>query len=497
MLSYAVVFCFAFLWVIPLAESKVIESISPPNVRVFPIFDARLDFAMRIESINRAVYSIDMMTYMHNGEIGAELNRALQAAIQRGVKVRFVTEMYTTMSLSEPRGSRLPRELARTFATNANCLGEILCVSPIAKMRAGLHPLDGFHEKILILDAGKPTALAWLGGRNNDEFAKKDLDFAAVVRPLDPKRPSAIDSVLEIFEDAWREANKIQLAKVTPVQTDLEEVARRIVEMPDPEKLLEASKLSTPNDFRRLKRAVFEMDSDLNHSEVVSFIPKSMAISSNDFMAQVTSKETPYKMSKRDHFKSSNVDMLAEAITGSKEIFVTSMAIDMPEALLTSLRTAILNGAHVSFFTNSPELEKARIPGAVQFDQSMNELKQLYDLTQKPGSKGKLSVFLLDPKKIDESTEYRGWLAYLHRKMVVTDRHVFLGSDNYTDASRLKNNEVLARFEDPKFVSFMRSAMNKEMKLFYSLPCAELLEHAKRSHEWGRSILAKFFRQFL
>ena len=120
------------------AFGKTVESVGPPNVRVFPLMDARLDFALRIEAINRAKVSIDVAVYMHTGKLGTLMNQAIQAAIGRGVKVRFVTEALTTVGPTQPFGSALAWKLSRTWATNAACLGEIICLSPYSKMMGNM-----------------------------------------------------------------------------------------------------------------------------------------------------------------------------------------------------------------------------------------------------------------------------------------------------------------------------------------------------------------------
>jgi phosphatidylserine/phosphatidylglycerophosphate/cardiolipin synthase-like enzyme len=490
-----------FAWVLPSlalfsassSPAKVYEVVSPPNVEVYPLFDARLDFALRIEAINRAKYSVDVVVYMNTGEIGVEMTTALQAAISRGVKVRFVTEAITTVGLTRPFGSNLPDRLARTLSSNADCPSEVLCLSPFQKrFGKGIDIFDAFHEKILLIDRDTPDEIAWVGGRNNDHYALGDLDFSVVMKRIDRTRPSACSALGRAYDDIWVTANAIQKGKTTPV-TPSRGHPRNFVSAPDPGKLVADSKLTSEETYQAMRSALFEGE----RSPARSFQPTKMIFSSNDFFKQLQSKQLGTWMADRDEITNDNLRLLAKRIRRSKEIVVTAMAFDMPKELKEALTFAIRNGAHVSFITNSPELEKKRIPFAVQFDQSMKDLKELYDLSVGPNGKGKVEIFLLDPLKIAQSEEYSGWLTYLHRKAVITDGTVALGSDNYTDASRLKNNEFLLEMEDGEFAKFMRAQVENEMKLFRPVGCTELFQHASRSRNWARSVAAKFFRQFL
>ncbi|MCM0606421.1 MAG: phosphatidylserine/phosphatidylglycerophosphate/cardiolipin synthase family protein [Xanthomonadaceae bacterium] len=443
------------------------------NVVAIPLEDSLDDFALRVEAIKRAKVSIDVFTYMQtlDDKLGEEYIQALEDAIRRGVKVRYAMDwLPNTAALG--RKARAPAErLLREAYTSESCSLEVQCITPFSKIMAGYTPTDNFHEKILNIDMGTEDEIAWVSGRNNNDFAVRDLDFAVVLRRVNKKKNSAISLLGKVFEDHWKETLEMQDPEVKSAG-----IATKRKKPKEP--LL----LGTTKLYPGLKECLF------SGSEIqgVTFKPHTMSVTTNSFFEQLK-KNSWFTWIRDDKMKSDNIDTVVRGIQRAKVIRMSLMSTFWPAPLKEALLNAVSRGVKIEIFTNSSETDKVAVPGGLAYLYSSRDLSDLMKKvnTYNNGDcevKTELKINVLNAKKIQEDASgFWKRIKFIHQKMIITDQEIFMGSDNYNQASMVKNSEMQVRFTGKDALSFFHCHFDEISKLFTPLTENEIMKAKQES----------------
>ena len=450
-----------------------------PNVLAIPLQDSFDDFALRIEAIKRAKHSIDIITYMQtlDEHLGEEYVQAIEQAISRGVEVRFIMEWLPNSAVMGLKAGSPANRLLRHAFTSGTCSKlQVQCITPISKILAGFTPTDNFHEKALVIDSGTETESAFISGRNNNDFAARDLDFAVALRRTDPKKKSAISLLGHMFNDTWSETLHMQ----TP-ETELRGQNKK------PVKFTPLAKKTSPK-FETIKKCFITGE----ESPGLTFHPETMAVTTNNFFKQLRENDW-LTLSRLGKMQSDNVDAVAKNIEKAKHIRMSLMSTFWPEKIKAALKVAVTRGAKIEIFTNSEESDRIAVPGAFSYLYSSRDLSDLRKwVDEYPGSELKINVLNLEKSK--KFPEFWKRIQFVHQKMVLTDNAVHFGSDNYNVSSLLKNSEMQVIFTGTETAIFFNKHFDEISALFKPLECDALLTARKRSLNPFNRVMIRILR---
>lgn len=438
--------------------------ITPANTQVLIITDPRVDFALREAAIDRAEYTIESATYFQgiDAKIGMPTLQAFRRAADRGVKGRYIQERVSTVP------SDFFNTAARMLAdANLKEPAQVISFGGLKNWFAGLRLTDFVHEKILIIDAGTPNETIFISGRNNSEHAVANLDMTIVLRPLVPSRPWVGSQVRAAFNTLWEFVKKIYPPKRI--------VARKHL-IPGPQEnnhvLLETETQKRMfAELNELLSRPVDYEAPLKDFEAR---PESMRVLTNDLLIKAVTQKFSRRLSRRLHVRSDIIDAATPTVATSKKIFVSMMTVDMPKPFKEALITALNNGAEVHLVTNSRTTHKTHTPFGLGFDHSLDHIVELME------TKGRLSVYVLDEALLRKHADLYHLVTYLHRKMVIADSHVFLGSENFNATSSANNSEIVVESIDRAFAEKMTAIMENDLKVFTPLSCEAALTEKGR-----------------
>jgi putative cardiolipin synthase len=441
--------------------------LEPANTQVILVKDAPVDVRLRLSAIDHAQHSIDCVVYSQGADpaVGLPVLRAFRRAQERGVRGRYLFSQVASL-VTDPSG------VARLMLADANLKrpGEVIWFGGLTNWLKGLRITDMIHEKILIIDAGTPDEIIWIGGRNHDHFAEHDLDLGIILRRVDPTKPYLGDQLRDAFESVWTVAGKITPAlkpkkygaKAHAIANGTESAAGAIDVKTDAQRL----------ELARL-RALLAKPPQLEPSDAGDKRPRRMRVVTNDLLQYVLTGIFGRSMKARERMPSDIVDAASPVIAGAKQIYISAMSIYLPDKLKQAIKEALAAGAEVHLITNSRESHRTRMVGGVAYDLSLRDIVELM------GVNGNLSVYVLDDKLIEQHPEMHRIVNYLHRKVVVADDHVFTGSDNYNRLSQLINSEMIVHVQDAEWAATMRELMKSDLAVFTRLTCEMALTESR------------------
>lgn len=440
--------------------------IEPSNTQLLILEDPVVDFALRTWAIDRARHSIDSLTYLQSidDEVGKPLLQAFRGAQNRkGMKGRYLWERLG--SYNADFGNVAKRALADA---NLASPAEVIDFGGLGNLLKGLNVTDMIHEKILIIDAGTPNEMIWIGGRNNSLHATHNLDLGIVLRRIDPSKPWIGEQIQVAFDDTWESVNRVQ--------------------RPSKRKALEP-KVAESFDTKRLDVELRTETQETQYKELVELLgkpvdpsspllscearPKKMRVLTNEFISYALTGVFGKGFESRKAMPSDILEEAAKYVAEAKRIYISTMSIRMTESFKKSLKTALKNGSEVVLFTNNREAQKTHAPWGITFEFSLPDLAELFAVG------GKLTVFALDPNLIKKHVERYPLVTYLHRKLIVADNHVFTGSDNFSESSAKRNSEFVIHVDDEDFASMMKRMVESDSKIFELLSCETVLTELK------------------
>lgn len=451
------------------------------NTQMILLSDPRVDFALRVRAIDRAKHSIDSITYVQgtDPEIGLPILNAFRRAAQRGVPTRFVTG--AAGGLMADRSN-----LTRVMLTDSNLAAPVQLVL-FGGFRALFTPFQVFdmpHEKILIIDAGTPDEVIWIGGRNNYVSSGSDLDLGLLVRPIDPSRPYIGDQIKQAFEFTWEPAART-FKPYSPKRPRGN--ARR--------KILEAERFTEVPIWREEGKAELEEIDQLLRTKATEvktpnrhvLTPRKLRIVTNDFMQLVLAKIYPNRKLRHESLPSDIIDEAAEVVAKAKKVYISTMSVFVPQSLKDAIKTALRNGAEVNLLTNGRDAHRSQVPLGLPYDLSLSDINEFMAIEG-----GKLNVYLLDVELLQTRPEYYKFTRYMHRKLIIADDYVLSGSDNFNDSSRKQNSEIAFEGHDAEFANKMRELIRGDLDVFRRLSCEEALTDLKKVGIFQRSMNTLF-----
>lgn len=469
---------FFLLWVLITNSTNSWGTIFPErsNTELFYIKDPAIDFAIRLELIADAKYSIDILSFSQAmDKTGAIFINAIRKAQEkRCVKVRYLYDSVASL---------LDRDFFNTsgkilsdqkLACPPNKHGEVITVGFWQKILTGLEWDDFIHEKVLLIDAGTPNEKLVIGGRGYTEFSRQVADSAFIFRPLDPAKPSFGSDVLTSFNELWTMAKTF-----SPLLNHQSEIT-----IPEQKIDLEYF-VTTPelkNQLRHLKTILFSPSSKAVELKN-QFRPKMIQLTSNDLFKHVLQNSHI----DREQLTNDNLNILINEIDqASSEISLASYSIAFPEILFTSFVKFIKRGHTLNLYTNGQEAHDFFVYQGTPVYYSFECLEKLILATK--NSKGKLNIYFLNPTKAQKYNE----LPFVHRKLVQFNKTTFTGTDNFTWSSARKNDEWMVKIVDENLAQFLNEEESIQ-KNYYDLVTAEKIMKDNRE----ATLLYKIFHTFI
>lgn len=458
------------------------------NVLAIPLEDSIDDFALRIEAIKRAKVSIDIFTYMQtlDDKLGEEYNQAIEGAIRRGVKVRFAMDwLPNTAALGINASEPVDRMLREAFSSESCTDLQVQCITPLTKVLSGFTPTDNFHEKMLNIDTGTENEIAWITGRNNNDYAVRDLDFAVALRRIDPNKKSVISLLDQVFADTWDETLRMQDPKSKKAGKN------------KPKKTIHTPlELRTSSLFPGLKAALF----DRKEIPGTTFKPQTLSITTNSFFPQLRANSW-LTISRDEKMKSDNIDAVVRGIHLAKVVRMSLMSTFWPDQIKAALLLAVKRGVKIEIFTNSETSDKIAVPGALSFLYSSRDLSDLMNAVNEQNKlvdqpKAELKINVLDVSQTQKIPQFWKRIKFVHQKMIITDNEIFMGSDNYNKASMMKNSEMQVRMTGKDALHFFHCHLDDISQLFIPLTEDQLRAAKMKSLTPQNRIAIKALRPF-
>lgn len=388
------------------------------NSSIYPLPDPHVDMALRVKLIDEAQDSIRIETYDQrtDSEVGLPILHALRRAADRGVKIWFLQARlaqtvydrykYAEKMLADPDLTRPAR---------------VITFGGLDNLRFNWFVFDSVHEKIFIID----EKIVITGGRNHGDVYLKWLDSGyAVTGPI-------VGDYVKAFRKTWNNAAVV------------ENIARpkNVVgyELPDPSK---NDKIALAPKQRAALDDVFARENEKR-------IEKARLIS-NDFLASLRTGK--YNGGRRQLIPDDILDEAVKLIEDAKEIRISTLYLGLHPKMKTALVNALARGAKVRALFNGPEASGEVVPGSLSYTGSLDDA---YDLMRA----GDFAA----------ATFQKGSLVYLHKKTLIIDDHVFVGSHNFNRPSTFHNTELSMLVHDADFAAAMRRDYDADF-MFLSKP---------------------------
>ena len=433
------------------------------NTQVIVLRDPHVDFALRLAAIDRAT-RIDSISYVQGTDptFGMPMLQAFRRAAARGAPSRHLYGKLGAMA-GDP-GGRVRSMLADS---NLKAPAELIIFGGLRSLLTRFHPLDMPHEKILILNMGTADEVIWIGGRNNFQDSGTELDMSMIIRRIDPTKPYIGEQIRDAFESTWRPAAQT-FAPYPPTKSKTKLIPRA-----DENASIALNSPAQQSEFAAINEFLQKPVSTADPMEPFEARPTRMRVMNNDLLGRVLSGIYSKTLHGRKNIMSDNIEGTAPYVAKAKRIYLCAMSVFMPKELKEAVKTALRNGAEVYVLTNSRSAHQTKVPMGLPY------LLSLEDLTELMAVGGKLHVYVLDTELLRKHAETFPLIKYTHRKLIVADDHVFVGSDNWNDMSRARNSEMVAQAEDPRLSQLVRNILDEDLKVFTRLSCEKALTDQK------------------
>jgi phosphatidylserine/phosphatidylglycerophosphate/cardiolipin synthase-like enzyme len=463
----AIAFFLPFLLLqLPVAQAEQYPPIDNKNTEIIILPNSSIDKALRLSRLRSAHHSIQSITYLQGFDsfFGAPFVKASRTAMDNGAKGEFIFDRVSSW-IFDGFSQKGIKYLNHPNAT-------VVPIGPISKIVSKLKLSNIFHEKVLIIDAGTPDEIIFVGGRNNNGSLENWMDFAMAIRPLDSSRPYLGTQIKAAYAKASAEAKKIQ--KPEAVNFGAASASSRALSSvsDQPTEGLTASEVS---EYNRLNQLVTRPASpeDIVHSDV--FIPSEVHLGTNELISRVRKGIAP-----EDVGKSDIIDDVVKDLPDSKELTLFSFNTKFAPDLAAGLETAMSNGATVRIFTG-PRKTRGLSPknygylNRFIYNENVVELRKLDQIASQ--HHGRLEVFSLKP-----SEKY----VFMHRKMATSKKsdgtsRVATGSDNFNLESATRSDEIMISVNDERMYEAMTRLTAEEAVQHFERVTSEQLEKDYRS----------------
>ncbi len=437
--------------------------LSDANTQVVILRDPHVDFALRLAAIDRAT-RIDCISYVQGTDptFGMPILQAFRRAAARGAPSRHLFG-----KLGMFVGDKGGQVQAMLSDASLKTPPELIIFGGLRSLLTRFHPLDMPHEKILILNWGTPDELIWIGGRNNWQASGSDLDMGMVLRRIDPTKPYIGDQIRDAFEGTWGPASET-FAPYKPSKPK-----PRLIPRSDENASIALNTPLQQEEFSRINAFLQKPISPDPTYESFEARPRRMRVMSNDLLGRVLTGIYKRSLRGRKNVMSDNIEGTAPFVAAAKRIYICAMSVFMPTELKEAVKTALRNGAEVYLLTNGVEAHRTQVPLGLPYFLSLTDISELMDIG------GKLHVYVLDAELLKTHAEAFPLVNYMHRKLIIADNHVFVGSDNWNDMSRARNSEMIAQAEDARLSQLMRTIIDEDLKVFSKLSCERALTDKK------------------
>lgn len=445
----------------------------PAASQVILLPDSKVDLALRLAFIARARYTIDAATYVQSldGEFGRPVIGALREAANRRVRVRYMIDRLGS-------GIFDPLNLASEALTDKRLAlpPQVVSFDQGHKARAGINLTDKMHWKVLIIDAGTPHEVIFLGGRNHGWFDLRHLDMGVLIRPFNAGAEHVGRQVAHGYDDLFETLARngflyrnsgVPLPFSSPNPAAGERALSAIIQDP-----------AIAAEYRSL-RGLFAFAPDrtapLHRLETR---PARMRFLTNDLLQQALTRVHGNTFASRGRTVESDILSAAtEAARGAtRRLDMASMIVAIPPHLKDALMERLAARLAFEFLSNSRETMKTYVPTGFAFDLSLKDLRDL--AAAGPG----FAPYLMNRSKDPD-------LRYSHIKAFIADDVSILGMDNFNMTSFLRNAEASLQVDDAAFAAMLRRevALMRDAH-FTPLGCAEMLAEGRRDNVLKRAL---------
>lgn len=465
-----------------------------PNMDLIYLEDPMVDLAVRDKLIREAKYSVKMVSFSATADAtGAVILKALRAAQDRGVKVQSIFEKSGNVVEGD-----FSNDAERLLAdAKLKCLGDVMCIKTWDKIKSGLFLDDFVHEKILIIDEGTRFEKIIVGGRNSGRFALDFGDAAFLLRPIDSTKSWAGKDIGSFYQRLWNALSGLFRKSTNSVAKP--KALARLAKQPD----LELKTTAQRSDFATISRLLDTPPRIDDGLEDFQFRPKTFQMASNDLLMKAVSSKAGYSMKARAELKDDTLELMHSLIQDKNKITLSTYAVSLPKTIEKDLMDHVGEGKSLEIVTNGRNAytimnEPYTFSRMVAHSAADYTLRSLIPILESGENKGgQVRAYLLDPKK--DFVEPADWKApnpykYLHRKVLILDDIVGLGSHNITKSSEMKNDEVVFFLEDERMAAYLRDLIHREVKLYYHPVDAAGAKEELHSRTWYSDCL-QFFVQ--
>lgn len=427
------------------------------NAEVTYINDSLVEQFVKESIIDNAKKTIRVVNFEHPSDYyGMRITTALRLAAKRGVIVEYVYDQLMTFMGGDQSNRSLNYLLDNKLSQNIKVTNMFL----VNRLSKGIYPAVAFHSKMIIVDQDTPEEIIFFGGRNYGNKYINWIDAGFTIRRLDVNKPYVGDMLHKYFDRVWSFLvyNNFKVDK--SFQPDLSEQN----EILKNEKAYFRTKLVDPirnkviQDFKLLfSRSALDQKHEIK--QIPTFYPQESTLSSSDVLAD----RFLGRFSDKKALNNPNIRLIANILANTKNIDFTSYVFSPPELIMNSLKKCSQDErCHLDVYTNNKygyKLNRIPLPSFAE-QQNYNFFSSLNLKNSNPN----LKLFELNVSPNAKSGEYN----FLHRKLIIADDYVISGSDNYSYASSVFNEEIVFVFKDPIMANYLRKLNRIERQKYFA-----------------------------
>ncbi len=467
------------------------------NDDVIMIHDFHTDLQIRIDAVNNAKHTIDIVSHVHTaGPYGIALTQALRKAMERGVRVRYLFEKIANMAV----GDAFDQTARMLTDINLSPSGsEIMINRPMERLRSPFSMSQLFHQKIFIVDAETQNEVIISGGRNHDDTSVRNVDLSFVVRPLDPTQKYIGSDIKLHFQQIWDLSSKY-FSKEKWTHLKKKDVELLKAAETNPLKI----KLSSENQevVAAVRRPVYTRSSMISSQ----FRPQFSRLVTNDVLKNIAAKKENATLFNKG--PAIELDDITKYISGHIEnaynVELSSYLLLMPERLSDAFKKLVRGGGSLKIFTNGTDAYKVVLPylnlGAIASSYNYEIIKSF----KNENSEADIQLSEIVPSVAKENNLLT---TFSHRKMLLVEskdptgqvrKLSWVGSSNFTKGSSVSVDEMGIMFTDPrmhKFLSDMSAKDNQSVAVRVSseVVCADCSNMQKVKRNLCRKVFESVF----
>lgn len=455
--------------------------------------DVKVEAALRLDLIESAETSIDLVTFDQrmDTEIGLPILEKLGSAAARGVNIRYAIS--SSMTPVTDTFNSVGRYLEKITAEHPNL--EYLFAGGAAMMwKSGWGPLDGIHEKLLIID----HKIAFVTGRGHADAYSTWLDTAFIFKgELVQQSNLAFDRLWITLNRELKRDLKENLAPQAPNSTPT-----LPTELPQAD-----NTANTPTSDQGIP-AQIQLD-EIEQSELSSLIEWSKLPPSgqqdyrarllhHDFLDQIRAtgrKPSSISTAERLEFLTDPiVEEVKRLLPDSTSMRYCSLATILNPQIKQAMLTALTrpDPIQLEVFTNS-KLGQTNLSAVHMAVGWYAGIQDLDDLLLTGNAKG---------YHLNDSTENSPTpsFAWLHRKLILIaggeKSTVIFGSHNLTLASTVALDEISFEIESSDFYQKMVELVDSSLASFGTEILPEELHLDRTSHSFQERLASNFSLMF-